>query len=113
MDMAWISGPCGSDQTISDFTYMENVAHALICAEAALSSRMLIVSRKVFLIINFEPAKSWQFALEGLGYYRPIIKLPVVVDGIALTLQIFYSGEMRGDHSYGFLELVSYITGFL
>ncbi|KAI3781550.1 hypothetical protein L2E82_11567 [Cichorium intybus] len=95
---------------------MGNVAHALICAEAALSSRMLIVSRKVFLITNFEPAKSWQFAfcmLEGLGYYRPIIKLPVVVDGIALTLQIFYSGEMRGDHSYGFLELVSYITGFL
>ncbi|CAH1436165.1 unnamed protein product [Lactuca virosa] len=76
----WAKFIIGSDQTISDFTYVENVAHALICAEAALSSRMLIVSGKVFFITNFEPAKSWQFALcmlEGLGYYRPVIKLPV------------------------------------
>ncbi|KAI7743491.1 hypothetical protein M8C21_015215 [Ambrosia artemisiifolia] len=72
----------GSDQTTSDFTYVENVAHALICAEAALTSHMLVVPGKVFFITNFEPTKSWQFALcmlEGLGYYRPIIKLPAMV----------------------------------
>ncbi|KAK1411431.1 hypothetical protein QVD17_37980 [Tagetes erecta] len=79
----WAKFIIGSDQTVSDFTYVENVAHALICAEAALTSHMLIVSGKVFFITNFEPTKSWQFALcmlEGLGYYRPIIKLhPLVV----------------------------------
>ncbi|KAK9062649.1 hypothetical protein SSX86_019837 [Deinandra increscens subsp. villosa] len=72
----------GSDQTISDFTYVENVAHALICAEAALTSHMLIVPGKVFFITNFKPTRSWQFALcmlEGLGYYRPMIRLPAVV----------------------------------
>ncbi|KAI3797974.1 hypothetical protein L1987_33239 [Smallanthus sonchifolius] len=78
----WAKFIIGSDQTISDFTYVENVAHALICAEAALTTHMLIVSGKVFFITNFEPTRSWQFALcmlEGLGYYRPIIKLPAVV----------------------------------
>ncbi|KAD7477836.1 hypothetical protein R6Q59_007495 [Mikania micrantha] len=78
----WAKFIIGSDQTISDFTYVENVAHALICAEAALTSHMLTVSGKVFFITNFQPTRSWQFALcmlEGLGYYRPIIKLPAVV----------------------------------
>ncbi|KAJ0702776.1 putative 3-beta-hydroxysteroid-4-alpha-carboxylate 3-dehydrogenase (decarboxylating) [Helianthus annuus] len=78
----WAKFIIGSDQTTSDFTYVENVAHALICAEAALTSHMLIVSGKVFFITNFEPTKSWHFALcmlEGLGYYRPIIRLPAVV----------------------------------
>lgn len=32
---------------MSDYTYVENVAHALICAEAALCSRMVVVSGKV------------------------------------------------------------------
>ncbi|XP_076881331.1 3beta-hydroxysteroid-dehydrogenase/decarboxylase-like [Bidens hawaiensis] len=79
---AWAKFIIGGDQTTSDFTYVENVAHALICAEAALTSHMLVVSGKVFFITNFQPTKSWQFALcmlEGLGYYRPIIKLPDVV----------------------------------
>ncbi|KAI3795088.1 hypothetical protein L1987_37732 [Smallanthus sonchifolius] len=78
----WAKFIIGSDQTMSDFTYVDNVAHALICAEAALTTHMLIVSGKVFFITNFEPTRSWQFALcmlEGLGYYRPIIKLPAVV----------------------------------
>lgn len=32
---------------MSDFTYVENVAHALMCAEKALGSRMVSVSGKV------------------------------------------------------------------
>ncbi|XP_076892492.1 3beta-hydroxysteroid-dehydrogenase/decarboxylase-like [Bidens hawaiensis] len=87
----WAKFIIGSDQTTSDFTYVENVAHALICAEAALTSHMLIVSGKVFFITNFQPTKSWQFALcmlEGLGYYRPFIKLPAaVVRGIVLLIK--------------------------
>lgn len=35
---------------MSDFTYVENVSHANICAEAALSSRMVSVSGKVTLV---------------------------------------------------------------
>ncbi|XP_071707128.1 3beta-hydroxysteroid-dehydrogenase/decarboxylase-like [Rutidosis leptorrhynchoides] len=78
----WAKFIIGSDQTVSDFTYVENVAHALICAEAALTHHIVIASGKVFFITNFEPTRSWQFALcmlEGLGYYRPYIKLPGVV----------------------------------
>lgn len=97
----WAKFIIGSDQTVSDFTYVENVAHALICAEGALTSRMLIVSGKVFFITNFEPARSWQFALcmlEGLGYYRPIIKLPaVVVQTIVYVIKWMHSNMNSRD----------------
>ncbi|KAI3804676.1 hypothetical protein L1987_26400 [Smallanthus sonchifolius] len=46
VDQGYVLYIPGSDQTISDFTYAENVAHALICAEATLTTRMLIVSGK-------------------------------------------------------------------
>ncbi|KAJ0476070.1 putative 3-beta-hydroxysteroid-4-alpha-carboxylate 3-dehydrogenase (decarboxylating) [Helianthus annuus] len=51
----------GSDQPTPDFTYVEKVAHALICAEAALTSHMLMphcIQKGVFFITNFEPTKS-------------------------------------------------------
>lgn len=35
---------------MSDFTYVENVSHANICAEEALSSRMVSISGKVTLV---------------------------------------------------------------
>ncbi|KAM7486788.1 hypothetical protein LguiA_002797 [Lonicera macranthoides] len=72
----------GSGENMSDFTYVENVAHAFICAEEALGSRMVSVSGKAFFITNVEPMKLWEFfslILEGLGYQRPIIKLPTSV----------------------------------
>ncbi|PWA64674.1 3-beta hydroxysteroid dehydrogenase/isomerase [Artemisia annua] len=86
---SWAKFIVGSDLTTSDFTYVENVAHAFICAENALTSHMLTVSGKVFFITNFEPTRSWQFALcmlEGLGYYRPFIKLPAVVIQLIVSL---------------------------
>ncbi|XP_057497240.1 3beta-hydroxysteroid-dehydrogenase/decarboxylase-like isoform X2 [Actinidia eriantha] len=69
----------GSDENMSDFTYVENVAHALICAEAALGSQLVSVSGKAFFITNLKPVKFSEFAsiiLEGLGYQRTMIKLP-------------------------------------
>ncbi|PWA81927.1 3-beta hydroxysteroid dehydrogenase/isomerase family protein [Artemisia annua] len=77
------------DGSMSDYTYVENVAHALICAEAALGSHMLIVSGKVFFITNLEPVRSWEFCLpmlEGLRYYRPMVKLPAVVVSLIVYL---------------------------
>ncbi|CAI9277437.1 unnamed protein product [Lactuca saligna] len=79
----------GSDGSMSDYTYVENVAHALICAEAALCSRMVVVSGKVFFITNLEPMGSWEFSLrilEGLGYFRPMVKLPPVVVNLIVYL---------------------------
>lgn len=78
---------------------MENVAHALVCAEEALGSQMVTVSGKVllvpldhksdffgdkltlmvynfsqaFFVTNLEPTKFWDFVSlisEGLGYRR-------------------------------------------
>lgn len=79
---SWAKFIIGSDGSMSDYTYVENVAHALICAESALCSRMVVVSGKVFFITNLEPMGSWEFSLrmlEGLGYFRPKVKLPPVV----------------------------------
>lgn len=61
----------GSSETVCDFTYVENVAHALICAEEALVSQLASVAGKAFFISNLEPMKFWDFAsliLDGLGY---------------------------------------------
>ncbi|XP_076914455.1 3beta-hydroxysteroid-dehydrogenase/decarboxylase-like [Bidens hawaiensis] len=79
---SWAKFIIGSDGSMCDYTYVENVAHALICAEAALSSHMVIVAGKAFFVTNLEPIGSWEFSLrvlEGLGYYRSMVKLPDVV----------------------------------
>lgn len=58
---------------MSDFTYVENVAHAHVCAAEALDSRMVSVAGMAFFITNLEPIKFWDFLsiiLEGLGYQR-------------------------------------------
>ncbi|CAL5423799.1 unnamed protein product [Camellia sinensis] len=60
-----------SGNSMSDFTYVENVAHALICADEALDSRMVSVSG--IFITNLEPVKFWEFVsriLDDLGYQR-------------------------------------------
>lgn len=69
----------GSGENMSDFTFVENVAHAHICAEEALVSRTVSVAGKAFFITNLEPMKYWEFVsllLEGLGYQRPSINIP-------------------------------------
>ncbi|KAF4351434.1 hypothetical protein G4B88_024815 [Cannabis sativa] len=75
----------GDGNNVYDFTYVENVAHAHICAERALSSEGAVVERaagQAYFITNMEPIKFWEFLsliLEGLGYERPRIKIPALV----------------------------------
>ncbi|KAK9068067.1 hypothetical protein SSX86_012178 [Deinandra increscens subsp. villosa] len=108
----------GSDGSMCDYTYVENVAHALICADTALVSHMVTVSGKVFFITNLEPVSSWEFSLrmlEGLGYYRPMVKLPAVV--IRLIVYVIkwmhsktYSRNNSNPSVYNIVQLMSHST---
>lgn len=75
----------GDGNNIYDFTYVENVAHAHICADRALASEGTVSEKaagEAYFITNMEPIKFWEFMsliLEGLGYQRPSIKIPVFV----------------------------------
>ncbi|BFG18035.1 hypothetical protein CerSpe_043090 [Prunus speciosa] len=75
----------GDGNNIYDFTYVENVAHAHICAERALASEGTVAEKaagQAYFITNMEPIKFWEFVsliLEGLGYERPRIKIPAFV----------------------------------
>ncbi|XP_054797227.1 3beta-hydroxysteroid-dehydrogenase/decarboxylase-like isoform X1 [Prosopis cineraria] len=75
----------GDGNNLYDFTYVENVAHAHICADRALASEGTVagkVSGQAYFITNMEPIKFWEFmslVLEDLGYERPRIKIPVFV----------------------------------
>ncbi|KAH9783496.1 3beta-hydroxysteroid-dehydrogenase/decarboxylase isoform 3 [Citrus sinensis] len=73
----WTKFIIGSGENMSDFTYVENVAHAHVCAAEALDSRMVSVAGMAFFITNLEPIKFWDFLsiiLEGLGYQRYTIR---------------------------------------
>ncbi|XP_022874654.1 3beta-hydroxysteroid-dehydrogenase/decarboxylase-like isoform X1 [Olea europaea var. sylvestris] len=70
---SWAKFIIGSSENMSDFTYVDNVAHAHICAEESLSSQMVSASGKVFFITNLEPMKVRDFVplvLESFGYQR-------------------------------------------
>ncbi|XP_073050960.1 3beta-hydroxysteroid-dehydrogenase/decarboxylase-like [Primulina eburnea] len=75
----------GDGNNMYDFTYVENVAHAHICAERALASEQPVSEKaagQAYFITNMEPIKFWEFMsllLEGLGYERPKIKIPAAV----------------------------------
>ncbi|KAL6207666.1 hypothetical protein ACLB2K_018621 [Fragaria x ananassa] len=75
----------GDGNNIYDFTYVENVAHAHVCAERALASEASVAEKaagQAYFITNMEPIKFWDFMsliLEGLGYERPRIKIPAAV----------------------------------
>nr|GEV74593.1 3-beta hydroxysteroid-dehydrogenase/ decarboxylase-like isoform X1 [Tanacetum cinerariifolium] len=75
----------GDGTNMYDFTYVENVAHAHICAERALASDGSASKRaagEAYFITNMEPIKFWEFMsliLVGLGYERPRIKIPASV----------------------------------
>ncbi|XP_022859337.1 3beta-hydroxysteroid-dehydrogenase/decarboxylase-like, partial [Olea europaea var. sylvestris] len=69
----WAKFIIGNGAKQSDFTYVDNVSHALICAEESLDSHMVSVSGKAFFVNNLEPMKFWEFVslvLDGLGYQR-------------------------------------------
>ncbi|KAA8531429.1 hypothetical protein F0562_006218 [Nyssa sinensis] len=93
----WVKFIIGSAKNMSDFTYVENVVHAHICAEEALCSRMVSVSGKAFFITNLEPVKFCEFVsliLEGLGYQRPMIKLPACVVWYIVSLAKWMCAKM-------------------
>lgn len=75
----------GDGNNVYDFTYVENVAHAHICAERALASGGEVAEKaagQAYFVTNMEPIKFWEFVsriLEGLGYQRPKIKVPAFV----------------------------------
>ncbi|XP_020269591.1 3beta-hydroxysteroid-dehydrogenase/decarboxylase-like isoform X2 [Asparagus officinalis] len=75
----------GDGNNLYDFTYVENVAYGHICAERTLASggcRAEKAAGQAYFITNNEPIKLWEFfslILEGLGYERPSINIPVAV----------------------------------
>ncbi|KAL7587653.1 hypothetical protein Lser_V15G40846 [Lactuca serriola] len=64
----------GDGTNMYDFTYVENVAHAHVCAERALASDGSASKRaagEAYFITNMEPIKFWEFMslmLVGLGF---------------------------------------------
>ncbi|XP_038688924.1 3beta-hydroxysteroid-dehydrogenase/decarboxylase [Tripterygium wilfordii] len=116
----WAKFIIGTGENISDFTYAENVSHALICAAEALDSRMVSVAGKAFFITNLEPIKFWEFVsliLEGLGYQRPFIKLPAGIVWYIFLLVRWMHGKLglrRHDLSMvnQFIQLASHTRTF-
>ncbi|KAH7521373.1 3beta-hydroxysteroid-dehydrogenase/decarboxylase [Ziziphus jujuba] len=97
----WAKFIIGNGENMSDFTYVENVSHAHICAEEALDFRTSSVAGKAFFITNLDPMKFWDFVshiLEGLGYQRPFIKLPA-----RMVLDVFMFIK-RMHEKFGFIR---------
>lgn len=87
----------GDGNNIYDFTYVENVAHAHVCAERALASGGSVAEKaagQAYFVTNMEPIKFWEFMsliLGGLGYDRPRIKIPAfVIMPIAHLVELTY-----------------------
>lgn len=73
----------GDGKNMFDWTYVENVAHAHLCAEKALScgdsGGELSPAGKAFFITNQEPIPFWDFLtriITGLGYPKPKFNVP-------------------------------------
>ncbi|KAL4193693.1 hypothetical protein AMTRI_Chr06g178000 [Amborella trichopoda] len=76
----WFKAIFGDGRNKWDFTYVENLAHAHICAEQALQSLKDPVSGGVFFITNLEPMVIWDFVssvLEAMRYESPSFHIPV------------------------------------
>ncbi|MBA0797413.1 hypothetical protein Gohar_008116 [Gossypium harknessii] len=97
---------------MSDFTYVENVAHAHICAAETMDSWVVSVAGKAFFITNLEPIMFWEFIsliLEGLGYQRPFIKVPTwMVSYVVILSQ--YIHDKLGYRMYKYSVSPHYIV---
>ncbi|KAL7617626.1 hypothetical protein Lser_V15G03457 [Lactuca serriola] len=77
-----------------DFTYVENVAHAHVCAERAIASDGSASKRaagEAYFITNMEPIKFWEFMsliLVGLGFEWYILDFWFVFKFLAKTLDV-------------------------
>lgn len=73
----------GDGKNMFDWTFVENVAHAHLCAEKALSfgesGDPTVPAGKAFFITNQEPIPFWEFLtriITGLGYPKPKFNVP-------------------------------------
>jgi nucleoside-diphosphate-sugar epimerase len=69
----------GSGKNLFDWTYVDNVTHAHVLADAALQKPGSPANGQAFFINNDEPVPFWGVMgdiCEGLGYGRPYIRLP-------------------------------------
>ena len=73
----------GDGKNMFDWTFVENVAHAHLCAERALVPGEFtgehVASGKAFFITNDEPIPFWEFLtkiITGLGYPKPKANIP-------------------------------------
>ncbi|KAH7854965.1 hypothetical protein Vadar_019656 [Vaccinium darrowii] len=70
----------GDGNNMYDFTYVENVAHAHICAERALASEGTVSEKaagEAYFITNMEPIKFWEFVslvLEAVLFFAVLAK---------------------------------------
>ncbi|KAL7614482.1 hypothetical protein Lser_V15G06695 [Lactuca serriola] len=84
----------GDGTNMYDFTYVENVAHAHVCAERALASDGSASKRaagEAYFITNMEPIKFWEFMsliLVGLGFEWYILDFWFVFKFLAKTLDV-------------------------
>ncbi|GMH28572.1 hypothetical protein Nepgr_030415 [Nepenthes gracilis] len=93
----------GTGDNLCDFTYVENVSHAHICAAESLASETVAVAGKEFYITNLEPMKYWEFVsriYEGLGYKRPMIKLPARICRIMPPLVKWLRNQLGSEFSH-------------
>ncbi|KAB1213068.1 3beta-hydroxysteroid-dehydrogenase/decarboxylase isoform 3 [Morella rubra] len=107
----WAKFIVGSGENMSDFTYTENVTHAHICAEEALDIRMASAAGRAFFITNLEPMKFWDFVSliwEGLGYQRPLLKVPYRMVWYILLL-VKWMHENLGFRNYNHSVSTHYI----
>lgn len=87
----------GDGNNVYDFTYVENVAYAHICADRALASEKTVAegaAGQAYFITNMEQIKFWEFMsfiLESLGYDRPKFKISAsVVMPVAHMVELIY-----------------------
>lgn len=84
----------GDGENLYDWTYVDNVVHAHLCAERALARAaegQETAAGQAFFVTNGEPVRFWEFVgriLEGLGYPRPTVRVPVGV-----VLPVAYAAE--------------------
>ncbi|PKA53578.1 3beta-hydroxysteroid-dehydrogenase/decarboxylase isoform 1 [Apostasia shenzhenica] len=87
----------GDGNNMYDFTFVENVAYAHVCAERTLAAGGSDAARaagQAYFITNMEPIKFWEFVsliLVGLGYERPKIKISAsIMMPIAQLVELTY-----------------------
>jgi len=72
----------GNGKNIVDFTFVKNIAHALIIAGLKLKNPKRKPAGEIYLITDDHPMSFWEFVgdlWEGMNYSRPWIPVPFVI----------------------------------